>query len=106
MAIDDFGTGYSSYNLLSEIKIDVLKLDKKLFNNLENERTKIIINAIIKMTKELKIESVAEGIEKKEQLEYLKKIKCDEIQGYYFSKPIPLEEFEKKIINKKNNNEK
>jgi EAL domain-containing protein (putative c-di-GMP-specific phosphodiesterase class I) len=106
MAIDDFGTGYSSYNLLSEIKIDVLKLDKKLFNNLENDRTKIIINAIIKMTKELKIESVAEGIEKKEQLEYLKKIKCDEIQGYYFSKPIPLEEFEKKIINNKNNNEK
>jgi EAL domain-containing protein (putative c-di-GMP-specific phosphodiesterase class I) len=100
IAIDDFGTGYSSYNLLSEIKIDVLKLDKKLFNNLENNKTKIIINAIIKMAKELEIESVSEGIENKKQVEFLKKINCDEIQGYYFSKPMPLEKFEKEIINK------
>jgi EAL domain-containing protein (putative c-di-GMP-specific phosphodiesterase class I) len=104
IAIDDFGTGYSSYNLLNEIKIDILKLDKKLFNNLENKKTQIIINAIIKMTKELKIKCVAEGIETKEQLEFLKKINCDEIQGYYFSKPMPIEDFEKEIIiNKKIN---
>lgn len=98
IAIDDFGSGYSSYNLLNEIKIDILKLDKKLFYNLENEKTKIIINAIIKMTKELNIDSIAEGIETKEQVAFLKEINCNEIQGYYFSKPKPIEEFEKEIF--------
>lgn len=98
IAIDDFGSGYSSYNLLNEIKIDILKLDKKLFYNLENEKAKIIVNAIIKMTKELNIDSIAEGIETKEQVTFLREINCDEIQGYYFSKPKPIEEFEKEIF--------
>lgn len=99
IAIDDFGTGYSSYNLLNEIKIDVLKLDKKLFDNLENEKTKIIIKAIINMTKELEIKSVAEGIEKEYQVKFLKEIKCNEIQGYYFSKPKEICIFEKELKN-------
>ena len=97
IAIDDFGTGYSSYNLLDEIEIDVLKLDKKLFDNLENKKTKIIISAIIQMTKELKIKSVAEGIENKSQVEFLKKIGCNEIQGYYYSRPKEIDVFEKEI---------
>lgn len=100
IAIDDFGTGYSSYNLLSEINIDILKLDKKLFDNLENKKTQIIINTIIKMSKELNIKCVAEGIENIEQVKFLKQIKCEEIQGYYFSKPMPIEEFEKLILEK------
>lgn len=98
IAIDDFGSGYSSYNLLNEIKIDILKLDKKLFYNLENDKTKIIINAMIEMTKKLNIDSIAEGIETKEQVNFLRNVKCDEIQGYYFSKPKPMEEFEKEIF--------
>lgn len=98
IAIDDFGTGYSSYNLLSEIEIDTLKLDKKLFENLDNIKARVIINAIINMTKKLNIESVAEGIEKREQLNYLKKVKCNQIQGYYFSKPKLIESFEEEII--------
>ncbi len=98
VSIDDFGTGYSSYYLLSEIQIDVIKLDKKMFENLENEKAKIIVEAIVNLAKKLQIEIVAEGIETEEQYEFVKKLKCDEIQGYYFSKAIPLEEFEKKII--------
>lgn len=99
IAIDDFGTGYSSYNLLNEIQVDILKLDKKLFSDLENNKTKIIINAIIEMTKKLNIESVAEGIEKRYQVEFLKKINCNEIQGYYFSKPKLIKDFEKELKN-------
>ncbi len=97
ISIDDFGTGYSSYYLLSEINIDILKLDKKLFENLENKKTKIIVQAIVDLTKKLKIKTVAEGIETKEQYEFVKKINCDEIQGYYFSKAIPIEDFEEMI---------
>lgn len=99
IAIDDFGTGYSSYSLLNEIKIDILKLDKQLFHDLKNEKTKIIIEAIINMTKKLKINSIAEGIEEKDQVDFLEQIKCDEIQGYYFSKPKPIEEFENELKN-------
>lgn len=100
IAIDDFGTGYSSYNLLSEINIDILKLDKKLFDNLEDNKTQIIIKAIIKMSKDLNIKCVAEGIENIKQVKFLKKLECEEIQGYYFSKPMPIEEFEKLILEK------
>lgn len=95
ISIDDFGTGYSSYYLLSEIQIDILKLDKKLFDNLENKKAQIIVEAIINLAKKLNIETVAEGIEKEEQYKLVKKLNCDEIQGYYFSKAMPLEEFEK-----------
>ena len=94
VSIDDFGTGYSSYYLLSEIQIDVIKLDKKLFDNLENEKAKIIVEAIVNLAKKLKIKIVAEGIETEEQYQFAKQLQCDEIQGYYFSKAISLEEFE------------
>lgn len=97
IAIDDFGTGYSSYNLLSEIKIDTLKLDKKLFQNMDNKKTKIIIKPIINMAKGLNIETAVEGIEYKKPLDYLKNIKCNEIQGYYFSRPKLIESFEEEI---------
>lgn len=97
VSIDDFGTGYSSYYLLSEINIDILKLDKKLFENLKNKKARIIVEAIIDLTKRLKLKTVAEGIETKEEYEFVKKTKCDEIQGFYFSKAIPIEIFEEMI---------
>lgn len=97
IAMDDFGTGYSSYKLLEQINIDVLKLDKSFFKDFSETKTKIIIKQIINMAHELNIITVAEGIETKEQVEFLKQVKCNEIQGYYFSKPIPIEEFEKLI---------
>lgn len=97
VSIDDFGTGYSSYYLLSEINIDILKLDKKLFENMENKKARIIVEAIIDLTKRLKLKTVAEGIETEEQYELVKKMGCDEIQGFYFSKAVPIERFEEMI---------
>lgn len=102
VSMDDFGTGYSSFNILKDIEIDILKIDKEFFKNLENnKRAKIIIETIIKMCKKLKIKTVAEGIETKEQVDFLKKVGCDIIQGYYFSKPITINEFEEKYLIKR-----
>lgn len=99
VSMDDFGTGYSAFNILKDIEIDILKIDKSFFSNLDsNERAKIIIESIVEMCKKLNIKTVAEGIENKSQVDFLKKIECDIIQGYYFSKPIPVEEFENKYL--------
>lgn len=99
VSMDDFGTGYSAFNILKDIEIDILKIDKEFFNNLENnQRAQIIIETIVQMCKKLNIKTVAEGIETKEQLNFLKKIGCDIIQGYYFSKPITIPEFEEKYL--------
>lgn len=100
IAMDDFGVGYSTYELLQKINIDVLKLDKTFFNHIiENPKAQIIVKGIITMANELKIKTVAEGIETKEQVEFLKQIYCDQIQGYYFSKPIPIQEFKLLVDN-------
>lgn len=95
VSMDDFGTGYSSFNILKDIEIDILKIDKSFFDNIElNERAQIIIETIITMCKRLKIRTVAEGIERIGQLQLLKRYGCDMVQGYYFSKPISIDEFE------------
>ena len=103
ISMDDFGTGYSAFNVLKDIEIDILKIDKSFFKDLEtNERAQIIIQTIVEMCKKLKIKTVAEGIENSNQLQFLRKIQCDMAQGYYFSKPIPVVEFEAEyVINKK-----
>ncbi len=102
VSMDDFGTGYSAFNILKNIKIDVLKIDKSFFDDMiNNAKAQIIIETIVSMCKKLDIITVAEGIETKEQVEFLKKINCDRIQGYYFSKPIPIELFEKTYLQKK-----
>lgn len=99
VSMDDFGTGYSSFSMLKNINIDILKMDKSFFDDiLESRRGKIIIESIIEMAHKLNTKVVAEGIEKKEQVEYLKDIDCDMIQGYYYEKPITIEEFEKKYL--------
>lgn len=105
VSMDDFGTGYSAFNILKDIEIDILKIDKEFFKNLENnKRAQIIIETIINMCKKLKIKTVAEGIETKEQVKFLKKIGCDIIQGYYFSKPLTIPDFENKyLINRSGN---
>ena len=101
VSMDDFGTGYSSFSMLKNINIDVLKMDKSFFDDvLESRRGKIIIEAVIEMAHKLGIKVVAEGIERKEQVDYLKRIDCDMIQGYYFEKTIKLEEFEEKYVSK------
>lgn len=94
ISIDDFGTGYSSLNMLQIMPIDIIKIDKSFidkinkFNNNQN-----LIEAIMMIAKKMNLKTVAEGVEFKEQVEYLKSVKCDLIQGYYYSKPIKLEEF-------------
>lgn len=92
LALDDFGTGYSSLSYLRTLPIDVLKIDKTFIDGiLIEEKSEYIINTIIELSHYLNLTVVAEGVENNNQFEYLKKIKCDIIQGYYFSKPIDYE---------------
>lgn len=95
-AIDDFGKGYSSLNALKDMRVDSLKIDSLFFNESENkEREKIVVKGIISLAQNLNMTTVAEGIEKEEQVDFLRKAGCDMIQGYIFYRPMPIEEFEK-----------
>lgn len=95
--MDDFGTGYSSLMMLHTVPIDVMKLDKSFIDDYEDEKGSSIIQCVLNLAKMLKIPVVAEGVETEAQYMYLKNSGCDVIQGYYFSKPIPKEEFLDKI---------
>lgn len=99
--MDDFGSGYSSLNTLKEFDIDVVKIDMKFLPQTDNkEKGQIILSAMVEMVDSLKIESVIEGVETEEQKKYLKDIGCNMAQGYYFSRPVPVAEYEKKILYK------
>jgi len=94
VSMDDFGSGYSSLNMLNQISIDTLKIDKCFLNEkVISERTKIIIDQIVEMADRLKMEVICEGVETIEQVEFLKSIGCNYAQGYYYAKPMPVEEF-------------
>lgn len=93
--IDDFGTGYSSLRLLRELTIDGIKIDKSIIDDIEtNKRSRIIVTKVIEMAKELKIKTVAEGVELMEQAALLENIQCDLGQGYLFARPMPIVEYE------------
>ena len=93
--MDDFGSGYSSLNLLKDINIDVVKIDMQFLKDSErNRKAGTIIKNIINMTKEMDMDSLTEGVETAKQYEYLYAMGCKLYQGYYFSKPIPVEDFE------------
>lgn len=99
VSMDDFGAGYSSLNSLKELPLDVLKLDAEFFRGKEEtEKGKIIVNEVICLAKRLEMKTVAEGIETKEQVEFLAEQGCDLIQGYYFAKPMPIREFEQRAF--------
>ena len=92
--MDDFGSGYSSLNMLTSLPIDALKLDMKFIRNIcENKKDSRLVEIMIQIARLLEVPVIAEGVETKEQMELLKSIGCDIIQGYYFSKPLPPEEF-------------
>lgn len=94
LLMDDFGSGYSSLNILLETPFDVIKLDKKFMDNmLVSDKGRILLEQVILMSNRLKLGIVAEGVETKEQVEFLQNIGCDIVQGYYFAKPMPQEEF-------------
>ena len=96
--MDDFGSGYSSLNVLKDMPVDVLKIDMKfLSKNTEDGRSESIIASIVRMAKWLNVTCIAEGAETFNQVEFLKNIGCEFAQGYYYSKPIPQDEFEKLV---------
>jgi diguanylate cyclase (GGDEF)-like protein/PAS domain S-box-containing protein len=107
ISLDDFGTGYTSLSYIRKFAADVLKIDKIFIDEItNNNRESAITVAIINMANSLNLKVVAEGVETKEQLDFLRSQNCDEIQGYYFSKPIPYKEFEKMLVEGKNLNSK
>jgi diguanylate cyclase (GGDEF)-like protein len=101
--MDDFGTGYSSLNMLSAMPVDILKLDKSFIDNIEKtggteEKDIRLVELILDIAKSLKLKVVAEGVENEKQLNFLKNHGCEMVQGYYFSPPLPADEFEKKLF--------
>ncbi len=94
--MDDFGSGYSSLGLLKNTPVDVLKLDKSFFSRSESRRRSLaVVSSVIRLSKDLNIKTVAEGVETADDVKVLKEMGCDIIQGYYYAKPMPLPEFEK-----------
>ena len=97
VSMDDFGAGYSSLNSLKEMQLDVLKLDADFFRGVEaQDRGLLIVSEVIDLAKKLNMKIVAEGIESREQVDFLTEQECDLIQGYFFAKPMPIHEFEEK----------
>ena len=94
LSLDDFGTGYSSLSYLKKIPFDTLKIDKSFIDDLENKKDQSFVNMIVTIADELNLEVIAEGVENKEQLKYLKSMKCEQYQGYLCSRPLPANEFE------------
>lgn len=98
-SIDDFGTGYSSLNLLTDLNVDEVKLDRTFSKRLddEGEKTKILIHNIVNMVHDLGFKVIAEGVETVEQADFLRSIGCSIVQGYLFDRPLPLDEFEQRL---------
>lgn len=96
--MDDFGTGYSSLTMLKNVSVDVLKLDKSFVDDIGEPKVDIVVSTIVSLGQSLEMKIVAEGVETKEQYEFLRDIFCDEIQGYYFSRPIPEEDYRQLLI--------
>lgn len=97
--MDDFGSGYSSFNMLRSVKVDALKVDMRFLSDLDTDpKAGSILTSIIRMTKWLNLPTIIEGVETKQQVDYLRTIGCDVMQGYYFSKPVTQEEFAKIML--------
>lgn len=96
VSIDDFGSGYSSLNLLKDLPVDILKIDKGFLDETEeSRRSAIIIEQVVEMAKKMQIRTLCEGVETEKQAQFLKQIGCNMAQGYLFSKPVPMDDFEK-----------
>ena len=96
--MDDFGSGVSSFNSLKNLNIDTLKLDYKFLSATgDNEKKRKIIESIVSLARDIHMSVIVEGVEKKNQLEFLGELGVLFVQGYYFSKPLPLEDFERLI---------
>jgi diguanylate cyclase (GGDEF)-like protein len=99
IAIDDFGTGFSSLNYLAKLPVDTLKIDRSFVTEMVSGTGGLtLVSVIINLAHELKLNTVAEGVETEEQLRQLRLLGCDEMQGYLFGKPVPVEIFEQKYL--------
>ncbi len=103
VSIDDFGTGYSSLNVLKKLDVDIIKLDKSFIDTIRNEdvQDEVFIKNIVNMINELGMHVVAEGVETDTQVEFLKKIDCAAVQGYYYDRPMPRDRFEDRLLEKR-----
>jgi EAL domain-containing protein (putative c-di-GMP-specific phosphodiesterase class I) len=102
LSIDDFGTGYSSLRYLKDLPVHTLKIDRSFLKEIStNPYHQMILTMILDLAYKLDLNVIAEGVETGEQLEFLKQRRCNEIQGYLFSKPVPAKEFEKMLMGKK-----
>jgi EAL domain-containing protein (putative c-di-GMP-specific phosphodiesterase class I) len=100
--MDDFGSGYSSFSMLKDISIDAIKLDMRfLSKSIHEERGKKIIHTIVELARQLKMTVVVEGVETEEQVAFLKQIGCDVFQGYFYARPMSVEDFEQRIQKEK-----
>ena len=98
VSMDDFGSGYSSLNSLKEMPLDILKLDADFFRNDDTDgRGRIVVAEAINLARRLSMKTVAEGVEEKDQVDFLAQEGCDMIQGYYYAKPMPHDEYETRI---------
>ncbi|MBE6901070.1 MAG: EAL domain-containing protein [Ruminococcaceae bacterium] len=95
LSLDDFGSGYSSLNMLKDIPVDVVKIDREFFSGTVNsEKGRAVISTVVDLAANLNMEVISEGVETKEQVEFLTEINCAMVQGYYFAKPMTIAQFE------------
>lgn len=97
-ALDDFGSGFSSFDVLTNVRLSELKIDRSLFQNIENEKERLLIRHIVEIAHSMGMVAVAEGVETQAYATYLKEIGCDFIQGFLYYRPMPVEEFEQRFI--------
>lgn len=97
-SLDDFGSGYSSFSVLTNVDLSTLKIDRSLFMNENDTREQIIIRNILKTAQALHMKSVAEGVETRGYVDFLRELGCDYVQGYVYYKPMPAEEFEERFL--------
>ena len=98
IALDDFGTGYSSFSVLIDLPLDTLKLDRSLISGLgTNPDVASVAGAVIGMAHSLGLAVVGEGVETETQLNVLRSLDCDEVQGFYYSPPVPADDFERLV---------
>jgi len=102
ISLDDFGTGYSSLGYLHQFPFDILKIDRCFISNInQNHKNAVITKSVIEMAHQLDLKVVAEGVETQAELDFLLKHKCDEVQGHFFARALPVIDFEKLLISDK-----
>ncbi|MCR5201885.1 MAG: EAL domain-containing protein [Lachnospiraceae bacterium] len=92
-SLDDFGTGYSNMQRIASLPLSIIKIDRSLASSISDKSTRVVLENTVKMIKALNMKIVVEGVETKEMADYFEKLKCDYIQGYYYSRPVPRNEF-------------